>query len=187
MGGTHNNSLPFFNSSCPYLNAIKPQYHWKSDEIAEINNVGGSVWDNNSADNGLVMGEQLTTYKTDKAGNEDITWKYLNYRDTESAIREYRFVNFKKDFAQSRMNDDTEKVVRNAFLKYYRALSGDNFRLLRGGKDALNFYKDNLKISLDFAKGQVTVYCLDPIVTQLRECIGHFKVTFSLETGEAVE
>lgn len=187
MGGTHNNSLPFFNSKCAYLNAIKSQYHWKSDEIAEINNNGGSVWNNNATNNGIVMGEQLTTYKTDSAGNEDITWKFLNYRDTESAVREYRFVNFKKDFAQSRMNDDTEKVVRNAFIKYYRALSSDKFRLLRGGKEALNFYKDNLKISLDFAKGQVTVYCLDPIVTQLRECIGYFKVTFSLETGEAVE
>lgn len=186
MGGAHNNSLPFFNSKCAYLNAIKPQHHWKSDEITELNDNGGCVWNNNASDNGLVMGEQLTTYKTDSAGNEDITWKYLNYRDTESAVREYRFVNFKKDFAQSRMNDDTEKVVRNAFIKYYRALSSDNYRLLRGGKEALNFYKENLKISLDFAKGQVTVYCLDPIVTQLRECIGYFKVTFSLETGEAV-
>lgn len=186
MGGAHNNSLPFFNSRCAYLNAIKPQYHWKSEEITELNDNGGSVWNNNASDNGIVMGEQLTTYKTDSAGNEDITWKYLNYRDTESAVREYRFVNFKKDFAQSRMNDDTEKVVRNAFIKYYRALSSDNYRLLRGGKEALDFYKNNLKISLDFAKGQVTVYCLDPIVTQLRECIGYFKVTFSLETGEAV-
>lgn len=186
MGGAHNNSLPFFNSRCAYLNAIKPQHHWKSEEITELNDNGGSVWNNNASDNGIVMGEQLTTYKTDSAGNEDITWKYLNYRDTESAVREYRFVNFKKDFAQSRMNDDTEKVVRNAFIKYYKALSSDSYRLLRGGKTPLDFYKNNLKISLDFAKGQVTVYCLDPIVTQLRECIGYFKVTFSLETGEAV-
>lgn len=187
MGGTHLNSLPFFNSKCAYLNAIKPPLHWKSDEISEINSAGGSVWDNNSADNGLVMGEQLTTYKTDSAGNEDITWKFLNYRDTESAVREFRFVNFKKDFAQSRMNDDTEKVVRNAFLRYYKSLSGDNYRLLRGGKASYDFYKENLKISLDFATGTVTVYCLDPIVTQLRECIGYFKVTFNLTTGEAVE
>lgn len=187
MGGTHLNSLPFFNSKCAYLNPINPPYHWKSDEITELNEAGGSVWDNNSADNGLIMGEQLTTYKTDNAGNEDITWKFLNYRDTESAVREYRFVNFKKDFAQSRMNDDTEKVVRNAFLKYYKVLSGDNYRLLRGGKASYDFYKENLKISLDFAKGRVTVYCLDPIVTQLRECIGYFKVTFDISTGEAVE
>lgn len=187
MGGAHLNSLPFFNSKCAYLNAIKPQYHWNGEEITEINKAGGSVWDNNSADNGLVMGEQLTTYKNDSAGNEDITWKFLNYRDTASAVREYRFVNFKKDFAQSRMNSNTEKVVRNAFIKYYRALSGENFRLLRDGKEALDFYKKNLKISLDFANGRVTVYCLDPIVTQLRECVAFFKVTFSLETGEAVE
>lgn len=187
MGGTHLNSLPFFNSKCAYLDPINPPLHWKSDEISEINEAGGSVWDNNSANNTLVMGEQLTTYKTDSAGNEDITWKFLNYRDTESAIREYRFVNFKKDFAQSRMTDDTEKVVRNAFLKYYKILSSENYRLLREGKPSYDFYKENLKISLDFAKGRVTVYCLDPIVTQLRECIGYFKVTFDISSGEAVE
>lgn len=187
MGGPHLNSLPFFNSRCSYLNPINPPLHWKSDEITELNEAGGSVWDNNSANNTLVMGEQLTTYKTDNAGNEDITWKFLNYRDTESAIREYRFVNFKQDFAQSRMNDDTEKVVRNAFLKYYKILADENHRLLREGKPSYDFYKENLKISLDFAKGRVTVYCLDPIVTQLREAIGYFKVTFDISSGEAVE
>lgn len=186
MGGTHNNSLPFFNSKCLYLNAIKAEKHWKADEITEINSEGGSVWDNNASDNGLVMGEQLTTYKTDSAGNEDITWKFLNYRDTESAVREYRFVNFKKTFAQTRMNEDTEKLVRNFFIKCYKELSSAKYRLLRGGKEALDYYKANLKLTLDFANGRVTVYCKDPIQTQLRECIGYFKVTFDLETGEAV-
>ena len=187
MGGLHLNSLPFFNSRCAYLLPVNPALHWNGEEIGELKTAGGSAWSNNNADNGLVMNEQVTTYKTDNAGNADITWKYLNYRDTESAVREYRFVNFKADFAQSRMSSDTEKVVRNAFLKYYKLLAGEDNRLLREGKEAYNFYKANLKISLDYANGRVTVYCKDPIQTQLRECIGYFKVTFSLETGEAVE
>lgn len=190
MGGVHNNSLPFFNTSCPLLNAINPTNHWSSDasnnEIQEINEAGGSVWDNNSEDNGLVMGEQLSTYKTDLAGNEDITWKFMNYRDTGSAVREYRFKNFKKDFAQSRMNDDTEKEIRNAFLRYYKTLASDDYRLLRSGKESYKFYNENLKVSLDFASGTVTVICQDPYVTQLREVNGFFKATFNLTTGEAV-
>ena len=186
MGGIHNNSLPFFNTSCPYLNPIEADYHWLTDEITEINKVGGSVWDNNAEDNTLIMGEQLSTYKTDNAGNEDITWKFMNYRDTGSAIREYRFKNFKKDFAQSRMNDDIEKRVRNAFLKYYKTLSDNSHKLLRSDKASFKFYEQNLKISLDFANGRVTVYCLDPYVTQLRECIGYFKATFDISTGEVV-
>ena len=186
MGGIHNNSLPFFNTSCPYLNPIEADYHWLTDEITEINKVGGSVWDNNAEDNTLIMGEQLSTYKTDNAGNEDITWKFMNYRDTGSAIREYRFKNIKKDFAQSRMNDDIEKRVRNAFLKYYKTLSDNSHKLLRSDKASFKFYEQNLKISLDFANGRVTVYCLDPYVTQLRECIGYFKATFDISTGEVV-
>ena len=190
MGGVHNNSLPFFNTSCPYLNAIQPEYHWSSDasnnEIKEINSVGGSVWDNNATDNGLVMGEQLSTYKTDNAGNEDITWKFMNYRDTGSAIREFRFKNFKKDFAQSRMDDDTEKQVRNAFLRYYKTLSGNEYRCTRAGKESFKFYEQNLKVALNFAEGTVTIHCRDPYVTQLREAIGYFKATFDLATGEAV-
>lgn len=190
MGGVYNNSLPFFNTSCPFLNPIMPENHWSSDssnnEIKEINDVGGSVWDNNAEDNTLIMGEQLSTYKTDNAGNEDTTWKFMNYRDTGSAIREYRFKNFKKDFAQSRMNDDTEKSVRNAFLRYYKTLSSDEYRLLRNSKEAYKFYDANLKVSLNFEDGTVTIICLDPYVTQLREANGFFKVTFKLETGEAV-
>lgn len=186
-GGIHLNSLPFFNSRCAYLLPVNPALHWSGTEIEELKTAGGSAWSNNNADNTLVMNEQVTTYKTDNAGNADITWKYLNYRDTGSAIREYRFVNFKKDFAQSRMSSDTEKVIRNAFLKYYKLLAGEDNRLLREGKEAYNFYRDNLKLSLDYANGRVTVYCLDPIQTQLREVIGYFKVTFNLETGEAVE
>lgn len=190
MGGVHNNSLPFFNTSCPYLHAIMAENHWSSDasnnEISEINKVGGSVWDNNASDNGLVMGEQLSTYKTDNAGNEDITWKFMNYRDTGSAIREYRFKNFKKDFAQSRMNDNTEREVRNAFLRYYKVLRSEDYRLVRDGAEAFKFYEQNLKISLDFASGTVTIICKDPYVTQLREAIGYFKATFDISTGEAV-
>ena len=186
MGGVHNNSLPFFNTSCPYLNPIEPDYHWLAEEITEINKVGGSVWDNNAEDNTLIMGEQLSTYKTDNAGNEDITWKFMNYRDTGSAIREYRFKNFKKDFAQSRMNDDIEKRVRNAFLKYYKTLSDNSHKLLRSSKESFKFFDQNLKISLDFAEGTITVYCRDPYVTQLRECIGYFKATFDITTGEVV-
>lgn len=186
MGGTHNNSLPFFNTSCPFMNAILAEKHWKAEEIKEINEVGGSVWDNNADDSGLVMGEQLSTYRTDNAGNEDITWKFMNYRDTGSAIREYRFKNFKKDFAQSRMSDDTEKQVRNAFLRYYKTLRGSAYRLLREGKDAYKYYEQNLKVALDFANGTVTIACKDPYVTQVREANGFFKVTFDIATGEAV-
>lgn len=186
MGGVHNNSLPFFNTSCPFLHPIMPEYHWIAEEIKELNDKGGSVWDNNAEDNGLVMGEQLSTYKTDNAGNEDITWKFMNYRDTGSAIREYRFKNFKKDFAQSRMDDDTERQIRNAFIRYYKTLSSDEYRLTRAGKESLKFYVDNLKVSLDFANGLVTIFCLDPYVTQLRQANGFFKVTFNLATGEAV-
>lgn len=190
IGGVHNNSLPFFNTSCPYLNAIQPEYHWSSDasnnEISSLNKLGGSVWDNNASDNKLVMGEQLSTYKTDNAGNEDITWKFMNYRDTGSAIREYRFKNFKKDFAQSRMEDDIEKQVRNAFLRYYKTLSSNQYRLTRAGKDAYKFYEQNLKVATDYANGRVTIHCKDPYVTQVREAIGYFKATFDLTTGEAV-
>ena len=186
MGGIHNNSLPFFNTSCPYLNAVTPEVHWSKDEIKEINDAGGSVWNNNAEDNGLVMGEQLSTYKNDNAGNEDITWKFMNYRDTGSAIREYRFRNFKKDFAQSRLNDDAEQTIRNAFIRYYKTLGDDAHRLVRAGKESLKYYVDNLKISVDFANGTVTVICKDPYVTQLREVNGFFKATFNISTGEAV-
>lgn len=185
-GGVHNNSLPFANTKNPLANPIKPELHWTGDEIAELGEAGGSVYDNNSADNALIMGEQFTTYKTDIAGNPDVSFKYLNYRDTMSAIREYRFAQFKKDFAQHRANSTTEQQVRNAFLKYYSVLADQQHLLLRDGSEAFKFYNANLKVAVDFAKGQVTVICKDPIVTQLREINGYFKETFDLASGSVV-
>jgi len=188
MGGVHNNSLPFFNTLCPYLNKIDPSVHWSSsannNEVDELNDAGGCIYDNNSAENGVIMGDLLTTYKTDIAGNEDETWKFLNYRDTGSAIREFRFLSFKKDFAQSRLSDDSEGVVRGAFLRYFKKLADKEHRLLRAG--AYKYYDANLKVSIDFQKGKVTVISKDPYVTQLREVNGFFKAVFDITTGEAV-
>ncbi len=185
-GGVYNNSLPYFNTVMPFVEIIDNTLHWTSSEITEINDVGGSVVTNNLADNAVVMGEMLTTYKTDLAGNPDITWKFLNYRRTGGAIREYRFNNFKKDFSQSRMRGTIEQEIYNAFVKYYKVLASDDYKLTREDQTAYAFYLNNLLISVDFAQGTATVISRDPYVTQLREVNGFFKAVFNIATGEPV-
>jgi len=143
----------------------------------------------NSGGTGALVGEVVTTYKTDAASNPDPTFQFLNYVDTESNIREYRWNNAKAQFAQSRLtagaiarNRDMQNkaTIRAFFEKLYKDTSGDDFVLTVKGDAAEAFYKDNLTVTLNTATGTATVTDETPIVTQLREVIMTMKVTFSL-------
>ena len=50
---------------------------------------------NNPANTVLISNEAVTTYKTDTLGNPDVTFKYVNFVDTLSIVREYVFNNLK--------------------------------------------------------------------------------------------
>ncbi len=133
------------------------------------------------------MGEIVTAYKTDIAGNPDISFKFLNYVDTASGVREYYSNNLRKRFAQSRLTlGDTirgrdmanDLTIRVFCEKLYQDLSSAAFVLLQAGEDATKFYKDNLDISLDLATGRATITMTVPLVTQLREIIATIKIAF---------
>jgi hypothetical protein len=142
----------------------------------------------NAGGNGALVGEVLTTYKTDPASIPDPTFQFLNYVDTSSNIREYFFNNYKARFAQSRLTEGAvtrgrdmanSAVIRAYSEKLYMDLAGADFVLTQDGEDAIQFFKNNLTITLDLATGTATLTMLVPIVTQLRSIIGTIKIAFS--------
>ena len=158
--------------------------------IATIETAGGAVIGNNDAGNTVIIGQVPTTFKTDTAGNPDLTFKWLNFRDTASGAREYFFNNLKSRFAQSRLTQGdliNGRDIANALSirveveKLYQDLSGPDFVLVQAGADAIKFFKDNLTITLDLATGKATVQMIVPIVTQLRIILVTMKITFSVE------
>ncbi len=188
FGGAHIASLPYFNRPIPPLPLGDVQDGFTRTEIEALQDDGVSVIGNNRTNTQVLFGEIVTTYKTTPAGNDDITWKYLNYVRTSSVIREFYFNNLKDRFAQSRLTegkihpgyDETNKAVIEAFCtSLYQELA--NIVLVQDGEEQLQFYKDNLQVELDIATGTVQIAMVTPIVTQLRNIQAVIRIEFTVE------
>lgn len=191
FGGPALASLPFFNTPVPQMSTIKSPRGWTALEIEQLLDAGVSILGVNSTGTSALVGEVVTTYKTDPASNPDPTWEFLNYVDTGSNVREYIFNNYKKRFAQSRLTEGSvsrgrdmanEVVIRAYTEKLYKDLSGPDFVLVQSGEDAFVFFKNNLSVILDLENGKVTLAMFVPIVTQLRQIIATIKITFDTES-----
>ena len=188
FGGPALASKPYFNTPLPNLPLIDIGKGWDDTEIETLHDAGGTVFGNNPAGKASIVGEVVTTYKTDSAGNSDITFKYLNYVDTASNAREYFFNNLRKRFAQSRLTEGevlkgrdmaNDIVIANYCTKLYQDLSGPEYVLLQAGEQAIKFFKQNLSVALDLSQGKATILMTVPIVTQLREILATLKIAFS--------
>jgi len=190
FGGVALASLPYFNTPMADLPAISPGRGWTLTEIEQVLTAGGSVIGMNFSGTSALVGEVATTYKTDAAANPDPTFKFLEYVDTASNVREYFFNNLKSRFAQSRLTQGSvtrgrdmanADVIRAFCEKLYLDLAGADFVLVQDGEAAITFYKDNLTITLDLSTGTAQITMLAPIVTQLRTIIATIKIAFSTE------
>ena len=190
FGGPALASKPYFNTPTPDLPLVGIGKGWTDTEIEQIFDSGGSVLGNNVSSNAALVGEVVTTYKTDPAGNPDISFRFLNYVDTASNAREYFFNNLRKRFAQSRLTegdviqgrDIANALVIKAFCeKLYQDLSGVDFVLLQAGEEATVFFKNNLTVVIDLSIGRATITLVTPLVTQLRELLATMQIAFSTQ------
>lgn len=188
FGGIALASLPYFNTPLPFLPLMDVQDGFTRQEVENLQDAGVSTIGNNRTNTDVLMGEMLTTYKTDAASNEDITWKFLNYVRTSSNIREYFFNNLKARFAQTRLTegslipgyDMANKAVIEAYVgSLYQELA--NVVLVQDGEAALQFFKENLTVELDLSTGSVFISMVTPIVTQLRAILGTIRIEFTTE------
>lgn len=187
-GGPHLASLPYFNTLLPDLAVPRAGRGFTRDEIEALKALGGTIFGQNVAGTGLIMGEVVTTYLTNPSGAADVTWHYLNLVDTMSVAREYFQTNLRAIFAQSRLTEGTPiaghdmanaDTIRGAMKKLYNDLSGRGFVLLQGGEEAIQFFDDNLDVTLDLSQGKATVACKALVVVQLRTFVITMKVAFS--------
>ncbi len=188
FGGPALASLPYFNTTIPQLPIGLVDRGFTDIEIETLHDSGAAIVGRNASGTGNLVGEVPTTYEEDASANEDLSWKYLNYVDTMSQVREYFFNNLKSRFAQSRLTegvvirgrDMVNQPMFEAYLdQLYGDLSGSDFVLLQAGEEALTFFKTNRTVVLDLSLGKVTVTMLTPIVTQTRTIIGTIQIAFS--------
>ncbi len=189
FGGPALASLPYFNTVMPDLPVIKSGRGWTDVELESIKDEGGSVIGNNITGTNVLVGEVVTTYKTDTAANVDKTFRFLNYVDTASGAREYFHNNYRKRFAQDRLTTgavsrgrgQANRVILKQFgERLYGNLAGVDFVLVQDGEDALVFFKNNQVVILDLDDGEAVITMVVPIQTQLRTILATMKVAFSL-------
>lgn len=188
FGGPAIASLPYFNT--PMRNIALPDANrgFSRTEIEDLTDAGITIIGSNRTRTDVLLGEVVTTYKTDAASNPDASFKFLNYVDTSSNVREYFFNNSKAQFAQSRLTEGDLIAGRNManaesiaafFVGLYNDLSGPDFVLVQAGEEALQFFKSKLTITIDLSIGKVTANMQVPIVTQFREMVATMQIAFS--------
>lgn len=187
-GGTHLAALPYFNTPFKNLPLVDTGKGFTETEIGDLNDTGVSVLGNNITNTQIIADQIFTTYKTDSAGNVDLTYEKLNSVDVHSNIAEFFFNNLRADFAQYRLTDGAvvsgynianQQTIQSKFIEYYQTLSGAGFLLTRGGKDNVTFFKDNLTFTLDLQNGKVTSIAEVPLVVQLRQMNVTLKAVFN--------
>jgi len=187
FGGIAISSLPYFNTTFYNLFPMFIGREFTDAEIISLKDAGVFVLGNNRTRTNIIAGEVMTTYKTDAASNEDVSFKYMEYVDTSSNIREYIYNNLKTRFANSRLtNGDVipnrimanKQIIAAYLIGLYNDLA-TIYVLTQAGEDARNFFIQNLSITLDLAAGKITIAMITPIVTQLREINAAMQIAFS--------
>jgi len=186
-GGIQFASLPYFNTPLSNISPILANKGFTGTEIDELRDTGISVIGNNKADNGVLLGEVVTAYKTDTLGNPDTSFKFLNFRDTYDVATEYQFNNLKTDYPQSRLTYGdlregltmaNEDSIRGSMIKYYKELG--SFGITQLGATAQNYYDTNLTISVDLQNRKVTAEQEIPIVTQFGNMVITSRIAFNV-------
>lgn len=182
-------SRPYFNTPLALLPLAATGSGYSQAEVEDLFDDGVTVLGNNSAANSVILGETVTTYKTDSAGNPDTSFKFLNFVDTASNVREYISNNLRARFSQSRLTEGdlvpgrpmaNSALILSTLVEFYTTLSGPDFALTQLGEAALTTFISNTTVSIDLATGTATVFMGSvPLVTQLRQINAVLTISFS--------
>lgn len=192
IGGMHIASLPYFNTVIPALHVEPCGKYFTDAEQDALITAGASILGNNVANTNIILGTTVTTYKTDISGEQDNSFRYLEYVDTVTTCREYLYRNIRQRFLNSRLSDGNARLGYNmatsgVIASYIAGLYNDlaNEALVKAGRDPVSgadwavYFSENLDVALNLETGVATVTMLLPIVTQLRAIELTMQVSFS--------
>tara|TARA_R110000803_G_scaffold59603_1_gene118389 strand:- start:685 stop:2235 length:1551 start_codon:yes stop_codon:yes gene_type:complete len=191
-GGDYMAAVPLHNTPISQLPIIYNNYGWRIPEQNLLNSNGCTLFGNNVSLTSIIIGDTVTTYQKNAAGISDITFKYLNYVETSSVIREYFFNNNKQEFSQKSLtNGDliaglpmaNADSIATYQLSLYETLAGSKYGLVQAGSQAETFFKKNLIVTINESTGISTISMIVPIVTQLRGINGTMQIGFEINKG----
>lgn len=186
FGGSAISTIPYHNTRLPGLSIPLPEDEYGLQEIQNLTDAGYTVAAANRAYNAVILGDTVTTYKTNAAGDPDTSFKYLNRVDASSAIREFFAVNYKARYAQTRLTNGeilpgrdmaNEASIRTFSKRLYENLA-DN-AITEKGPAASKDFDTNLFIELSVANGSAVINMAPLQVGQFRLILGTVAVKFS--------
>jgi phage tail sheath gpL-like len=186
FGGQDKVALPLFNT--PLLNTRVPLNGsgWSEAEQRELQDNGITVLGGNRQNNAVIMGVVVTTYQNDAAGNEDDTWRYLEWRQTHGVIREVFVRNLRKQFSQYRLSTGiavagysiaTEAIIRAYMYLLYDQLAEQAITIK--GRDARIYFENSLVVKIKADLRRVEIAADTPMMSQLGAIIGSVKFNFT--------
>ncbi len=189
FGGFHTSTLPYHNTPFKNLPVIDLDQMWTDEERKELTAAGFAVLGNNINNKEIIADDIVTRYLRNEAGDPDESFKFLNYVDQASTVREVFHNSLKEVYAQSRLTDGTlipgfnmtnEDDIKAELLAIYELLA--NEAVVIAGPAAIRTFKNSINITVDAIQGLVTIEMLDPVVTQLRQIDVLMQLTFSLNS-----
>jgi len=187
FGGSSLASLPYFNTPFNLTALSISEEQFDDAEQNELNTAGFSVMGANRPGTDMIAGTVVTTYKKDAAGNDDISFKFLEFVDTASVVREFLFVNLKSEFAQTRLTDGdlipgrsmaNADSIKAVFLRFMAILA--DLALVQGGREAAKAIENATTVTTNLAGRSVTINSILPPVTQLEGILVPLKLSFTL-------
>ena len=190
QGGSFFGGIPYHNTPFINLPVIPVGQDFTDIEALELKNSGVWLLRNNPNNLVVLSNEAVTTYKTNTLGNADITFKYVNYVDTLTLVREYIFNNVKADFSQHILTtgdliSGRPMVNADSFIAamvgYYVTLAEDSaYVLLRAGAAEKTAFRDAItkQLRIVLSTGTITADSIANIVVQVRNVFLNFTPTF---------
>jgi len=187
-GGPGLASLPLFNTPLQYTQVANSSNLFTGVQQASNIVDGYTTIGVNANGSSAIMGQVVTTYKTNTAGVVDPSFHYLEYVITGYTSLEIIYNQQKSDFAVSRLSGGNlipnvsmanQQSIQNELLSIYNTLS-NTYPLLAAGKAGVQLFLNNLNIVLNFSTGTVTESGILPLVTQLRTINQTFQINYQL-------
>lgn len=186
FGGIPLASLPYFNTPIKLTALTVSAQLFDTAEQIELATAGYSVIGSNKAGLSMLTGTIVTTYKKDTAGNDDISFRFLNFVDIASTVREFIFVNLKSDFKQSRLTDGdviagrdivNADTIKATFLGYMALLA--DLAVIQGGREVTKNIEENTNVTVSVTGRSATINSILVPVGQLENLPVTLQLSFT--------
>ncbi len=189
VGGSGSASLGYYATPLALTSPVSPDLLFDEQEQENLKDDGYTIIGVNESASSVIMGEVVSTYKFNDAGDPDTSFKFLNFIRTGWLILEIYFRSVKSSYKQFRLTNGAliarramanQGSVEGKYLAVFKELGGPEFVLAQAGDAAEKTFADNLVVTVDAAQGEISSSGLMPIVTQTREINQVWQMTFTV-------